>query len=344
MLIRARFSLLFLILIARPLCAQEDEPDTTSLSDAVSTFFGFSQPKPGILSQVSAEVSDDESDTRSEIVLRNLRFYITGKAGEKFSYYFQGNINGKYELLDLRMSYQISRIFSIDGGRMKTPFGIEYPRNDGRLMFVHRSMTAVNIGPLRQYGLQLQTRIFDRRISLITGLFNGGPDGTPKISLAVGKLNTVLVSGQVGGSDLRIELGGSAGYTQREADLPEYIFIKRDHLLYGLHTRMAYGPLWLEGEYGAASSDNRKTIEGFYCDLGYRFGQGWETAVRLDWMERYSVLYSPIMSRDIMRKYIIGANWYPLANVKIQFNVEREAGISDIHTVYINVQYAINYE
>jgi Phosphate-selective porin O and P len=339
-----RLSVLTFILLAVPLYAQQNDRDSSSLVDAVSTFLGFNQPKLGFMSQLAVEVSDNESDTRSEFTLRNLRFYFTGKAGDKFSYYFQGNINGKYEFLDLRLSYQLSKVFRIDGGRLKTPFGIEYLRNDARLMFVHRSMTALNIGPLRQYGAQLQTYLFNKRIHLTTGVFNGGIEETPKISLAVGRINTIPIQGNIGGSNLQIELGGSAAYTGREADFPNYIFIEKNHLLYGLHSRMTYGSLWLEGEYDAASSDNKKTLEGFYCDLGYRFGEKLEAAARLDWMERYSVLYSSIMSKDVIRKYIVGANWYPIDNIKVQFNFEREEGITNIHTGYINVQYAINYE
>lgn len=344
MSIFSRFSVLICILIALPLYGQEEERDTTSLTDAVSTFFGFNQPKLGFMSQLAAEISDNESDTRSEFALRNLRFYFTGSAGNKFSYFFQSNINGKYEFLDLRMSYQLSQVFRIDGGHLKTPFGTEFLRNDARLMFVHRSMTGLNIGPLRKYGVQLQTSLFDKRIHLTTGVFNGEKEGTPKISLAVGKINTVPIRENIGGSDLQIELGSSAAFTKRETDFPNYIFIEKNHFLYGLHTRMTFGSFWFESEYDAASSDNQKTIEGLYCDFGYKFGEKLEAAVRFDWMERYSVLYSSIMNRDILRKYMIGANWYPIDNIKIQFNFEREEGILNIHTGYINVQYAINYE
>ena len=210
-------------------------------------------------------------------------------------------------------------------------------------MFVHRSQTALNIGPLRQYGVQLQTFLLDKRIHLTTGIFNGGTEETPKISLAVGKINTTPVLGDIGGTDIRIDLGGSAAYTQKEADFPNYIFIEKNHFLYGLHTSMMYGALWLESEYDAASSDNQKTIEGFYCDLGFKISRKWEAAgVSTGWSAIRSI--SPIMSRDILRKYMAGANWYPIDRIKIQFNLEREEGITDIHTGYINVQYAINYE
>jgi hypothetical protein len=339
-----RLSFLIFLFLTLPLYSQENDRDSSSLVEAVSSFLGLNQPKLGFMSQFAAEVSDDQSDTRSEFTLRNMRFYFTGKAGDKFSYYFQGNLNGKYEFLDLRLSYQISNVFRLDGGRLKTPFGQEYLRNDARLMFVHRSMTALNIGPLRQYGIQLQSYLFDKRIHLITGVYNGGLEEKPKISLFVGKINSIPIQEDIGGSNLQIELGGSAAYTEREADLPNYIFIDNNHLLYSMHSRMSYGSLWLEGEYDAASSDNQKTIEGFYCDLGYKFSTKWEAAARFDWLERYSVLYSPIIEKDIVRKYMIGANWYPIDNIKIQFNLEREESVSNINTGYINFQYALNFE
>jgi len=339
-----RLSVLLCILLAVPLYGQQDDRDSTTLMDAVNSFLGLNQPKLGFMAQFATELSDNEYDTRTEFTLRNLRFYLTGKAGDKFSYFFQGNINGKYEFLDLRMSYNLSKVFRIDGGRLKTPFGIEFLRNDAKLIFVHRSMTAMTIGPLRQYGVQLQTSLFDKRIHITSGVFNGGGDQPPKISLVAGKINTIPILQNVGGSHLQVELGGSAAFTRMEEDFPGFIFVENNHLLYGTHARVTYGSFWLESEYDAASSNNKKTIEGFYCDLGHKFGTAWEAAVRFDWMERYSVLYSSIMSKDILRKYLVGVNWYPLDNIKIQFNLEREEAGSNIHTGYINVQYAINYE
>ena len=310
----------------------------------MSSFLGLNQPKPGLIAQFSTEVSDDGSNTRTEFMIRNLRLYITGTAGEKFSYLFQGNINGKYELLDIRMSYEISKIFRVNFGRLKTPFGTEFLKNDAKLTFVSRSMNASYIGTLRQYGLQLGTSLADNRIHITTGMFNGGGGLPPKISLLAGKINTVPVKKNLNGSHLQIDLGGSTAFTGNKEDLPDFIFVDKNHLLYGAHARVIYGSYWLEGEYNAASSNNRKTIEGFACDLGRKFGNAWEAAARFDWMERYSVLYSTLIHEKTQKKFILGVNWYPIRNIKIQFNLERNKSSGTIHSGYINFQYAINYE
>lgn len=334
----------FFLLIPLELIGQESKGDSISFSEAINSFLGLNRPKLGFMSQFATELSDNGVETRTEFTMRNLRFYFTGKSGDKFSYFFQGNINGKYEFLDLRLTYNISKIFRVDFGRLKTPFGTEFLKNDARLLFITRSMNALLIGPLRQYGVQLNSSLFEKRVQLTAGIFNGSESRPQKISLVVGKINLVPILEKINGSQLELNIGGSSAYTKKKEDLPNYVYIDNYHLLYGTHARLSYGSYWLEGEYNAASSNNKKTIEGFACDLGRKFGKKWEAAVRFDWIERYSVLYYDIVNIPVQRKFLIGVNWYPLDNIKIQFDLEKNETTKDINTFYLNFQYAINYE
>ncbi len=325
--------------------AQESARDTTSLADAVEAFFGRNQPKIGLLAQFGADATNDGAKTKSRFSIPNLRVFLSGSFEGKFLYAFQGDVNGGYQLLDLKFSYLLSDNVRITGGQFKAPFGHEFLKSDANLLFVNRSRAARTIGTFRQVGVQIQATVLEKRLSGTLGVFNGQGIGAAafddKISLLVGNLRGIPINVGQGSSRFQIDVGGSFAYSRDEDDLPGVIFIKTDKYLLGGNARVAYGDFWSEGEYLMAGSNRTKTTEGFYADLGHRFDSHWEFAGRFERTTFYPA--AGVVSQNPDRKYLFGINWYPGKLVKIQLDYERDQ-TNRINSGFLNIQYAVNHE
>lgn len=325
--------------------AQESARDTASLADAVEAFLGKNQPKIGLLAQFGADATNDGGRTKSHFSIRNLRLYLSGSFEEKFFYVFQGDVNGGYQLLDLKFVYLLNDNIRIAGGQFKAPFGYEYLKNEANLLFVNRSSAVRTIGAFRQLGVQIQVTSFEKRLSATLGLFNGQGTGAGafdnKISLLVGNLRGIPIKVGQGGSQFQIDVGGSIAYSRDQEDLPGVSFIKNDKFLLGVNARVAYGDFWSEAEYLMSGSNRTKTAEGFYADLAHRFNSHLEIATRF---ERTNFYPSPGSAGQIAdRKYLFGINWYTGKLIKIQFDYERSQ-INRINSGFLNIQYAVNHE
>lgn len=314
------------------------EKDSTGFVDVINSLLGRNQPKLGFMSQFAAEVKDNGKNTTSEFTIRNLRMYFTGSAGENFSYYFQGNLNGTFSLLDLKLMYKIDDHFRIDAGRLKTPYSVEYLRNDARLLFTNRSTVVNAIGPFRQLGVQVNGSFWDKKILFIAGAFNGDNSMKKNISLFIGRALVTPIKKDENDHAIQVEIGGSMAYTKQEDDFSTLPFYGKNHILLGGYTRLTFEDYWLEGEYLNSNSNNLKTREGFYVDVGRKFWAGWEITGRFDWFAQY-----PQWAYDISRKYIGGVNYYPWKEIKVQLNYERDQTLK-VNAGYLNFQYAINFE
>ena len=326
--------------------AQDSSEDSTGLKDIVQSFLGLNQPKLGFMAQFAGELSDDAHNTTSAFTIRNLRMYFTGSVGEHFKYFFQGSLNGSFEMLDLKLSYTFDDHFRIDGGRFKTPFGVEYLVNDAKLLFVKRSTVASTIGTFRKYGVQTQGSFLDKRITLTVGAFNGESSSPKKVSLFIGKAHTIPMKlGEVI-PDFQIEAGGSIVYTRNQNDLPSsFIYLRNNHLLLSADLKFIYDMYWLGGEYFAATSNRNKTLDGFYIDLGGKIIPELEVIGRFDWSAKYLTMVDQewILMKDISRKYMVGVNYYPLKDLKLQLDYERDQTLK-VNSGWLNCQYAVNFE
>lgn len=325
--------------------SQEKSEDSTSLKDVVQTFLGLDQPKLGFMAQFAGELSNDGHNTMSAFTIRNLRMYFTGSAGEHFKYFFQGSLNQSFEMLDLKLSYIFDDHLRVDGGRFKTPFGVEFLTNDAKLRFVKRSTIATTIGTFRQYGIQGQGSLFEKRLMLTLGAFNGDTSVNNKKFLFIGKAHTIPIKKDELLPDLQIEVGGSIAYTTDRYDLKSYPFYKNNHILFGVDTKVTYERYWLEGEYYAATSNRNKTQDGFYFDLGSKINSEWEIIGRFDWSAKYLKMADQewILVKDIDRKFMVGVNYYPLKDLKLQLDYERDQTLK-INSGWLNCQYAVNFE
>ena len=70
-------------------------------------------------------------------------------------------------------TYGRSTRLSVRGGRFKVPFSEERTRSAGRLDFVRRALATRVLAPGRDVGVMGRGRLFDRRVSLDVGVFEG---------------------------------------------------------------------------------------------------------------------------------------------------------------------------
>jgi hypothetical protein len=329
--------------------AQEINADSGSVSDAVQSLFRLNQPKLGFMAQFAGEVTDNGQTTTSAFTIRNLRMYFTGSVGEHFKYFFQGSLNKYFEMLDLKLSYILNEHLRIDGGRFKTGFGEEYLVNDAKLLFIKRSTAASTIGTFRKYGVQVQGSLFDKRLTLTGGAFNGEYSIPKKVSLFIGKAKVVpIMAGEIA-PEFQWEASGSIAYSNNWGDL-QYFPFRRYMILTAASTKFTYDTYWVSGEYYAPISDvsgRHRLMEGFYFDIGKSINDTWDIMGRFDWYANY---YKQVIQNNkyqyvtsISRCYLIGVNCYPINCVKLQLDYERNYTLK-INSAWLNCQYAINFE
>jgi hypothetical protein len=342
------FVALMIFIFASFSSAQEINSDSGSVSDAVQSLFRLNQPKLGFMAQFAGEISDNGRYTTSAFTIRNLRMYFSGSVGEHFKYFFQSSLNQYFEMLDLKLSYIFNEHLRIDGGRFKTPFGEEYLVNDAKLLFIKRSTVASTIGTFRKYGVQVQSSMVGKRLMLTAGAFNGENTYPKKISLFIGKAHTIPIRFGDVTPCFQFEAGGSVAYTPNEYDLPaNFIFLRNNHILYNVNTKLTYDRYWVVSEYFAATSNRVRTWDGFYVDVGGKINSEWEVTGRFDWFANY---YKQVYQDNkwqyvtsISRCYLLGINYYPIDHIKLQLDYERNY-TTKTNSAWLNCQYAINFE
>ncbi len=329
------------------LIAQENDKDSSSLGNVLQTLFSKDGPNLGLLGQFDAEVRDNGNVTNSSFNVHLLRLYVYGAFGEKFSYVFQGDINGGYRLLDVKFSYKFNDDWRLDAGQFKAPFGKEFLRNDAKLLFVNRATVEQVLILDRQRGVQLSALCFDDRLSLTAGVFNGSRVmfTDSKISLFAANVSFKPIKS----NDLfDLEVGGSSAYSKEEDDLNWLPYSSEQKALDAVNVRIRYDEYILESEYIVMEFRDVKNAKGFYADVVRKFGTDWDVALRYDWINfdrnNYAISsfgHSPVF--NIQQKYVAGINWYPLKPIKLQLNYERDQ-TNKINAGYLNFQYAVNYE
>jgi len=323
---------------------QGDTKDTATVGDVIQSFLGINQPKIGLLMQFDGKITDNEAERKECFELHNMRLLLMGSVAEHFDYLVQGDLKTPYKLLDMKLSYKFSSQLQVDLGQFRTPFGWEYLRDDGRLIFVDRSLAASRIGTFRQRGIQLACSIWEKRLVAVAGIFDGrGIDynGDEKISLFAGRISAFPLGTKKESDQLKLEVGGSFAISNDPSDLESidpYNVIGHKRL-YSANMRVDFMKTWMGGEFNIMGEDNYKMVEGARLDLVTGVITDIEIAFRFD----YYLNFWPGILGPATRcsQYMAGANWYPVKEVKIQMNLGRDFG-NRINTGILNVQYGVN--
>ncbi|MBI3194599.1 MAG: hypothetical protein HYZ34_09070 [Ignavibacteriae bacterium] len=327
-------------------CKAQDK-DSSSVSETVQSFLGLNQPKIGVLAQLEGGLINDGTET--DLIgnwRKRTRLYLFTLPTQKFSFYFQGDINNNFSLLDLKLSYNFREYLNIDAGQFKVPFGKEYLIKDANLLFINRALAVENITPGRQQGVQVRGKLLEHRLTYALNLSAGGGNSADdNISLYSGKLSFIPYQSEIMEEKLNVELQGSFAYTNDKNDFYYDDYNSDENLFWEVDCKINYNDNWFEIEYLKVNGLTSLPTSGFHVDFRKKTSDEVEIAARFDWWNYYSYNYIGggkfIETYPVNRSYHVGLNWYPENEIKMQLNFQHNQTFQ-YSTVMLFFQYALN--
>jgi len=256
---------------------------------------------------------------------------------------FQGASNNL--LQDLQVTYRLStaasnaRQFFADGGQFKVPIGYEsallptsqVPFLERSLIFTGRDPFGTTYGDQRDIGAQL--RVVSPQIEARLGIFNGFGDRQNALAASDEKafiglvafkprfINglTVGVSGGIGNTGVSFTpTEGTATNLKANRNIVNAFGVYRINgfTFEGEYLRGHSAPFTLAG-----TTNSARNLQGFYVGGSYLFNPRFETLLRYDTLD-----FNTDQAGNIVRDYILGANYYIKGQNKIQINLVRRVG------------------
>jgi phosphate-selective porin OprO/OprP len=152
-----------------------------SFSSANSNFVGTLH---GLLQVDSRTFFADGGGTlgKNQFLIRRARPIFTGTVFHDFDFNFTPDFGGNSAtatpvIYDAYLNYHYNPAFQIEGGRFKSPVGLEALQSDGYMVLNERSL-ASDLVPNRDIGFELHGDLFSGRASYAAALLNGAPDYT----------------------------------------------------------------------------------------------------------------------------------------------------------------------
>lgn len=113
---------------------------------------------------------------KDTFLLRRARPIFTGTVFHNFDFNFTPDFGGSGVVIyDAYLNYHYNPSFQIEGGRFKSPVGLEALQTDTWLAFNERSLVT-DLVPNRDMGFELHGDLLSGRVSYAAGIFNGTPD------------------------------------------------------------------------------------------------------------------------------------------------------------------------
>jgi hypothetical protein len=322
------------VLITSPALAQErEEPVFDDLMDFV-TQPGF---EVGALFQAVVDPSVDGNDPQSASVsLGTARLLVGGIIDNGFRYFLQTDFAAAPSVLDARVGWVHDDRFGVWAGRFKTPFNQELLDYAGVIDFVNRSRVVSRLGPDRQYGVQVATRVGIATVHL--GGFTG-PNAQPTNEDLIGVARVSVVPELE--DEQRLRAGVSAAFGRDGAVGGRAIGAGYDGeaTLFQADIRYERGPLLLAGEGMYASYRTAGGTEG--SGHGWYTTAGWRASERTQLLLRWDRYTEPATSgnEDADDNLVFGFNAWPTQASEIQVNyVAPIAGSAQPHKLVINFQ------
>ncbi|MBW8863412.1 MAG: porin [Verrucomicrobia bacterium] len=149
-----------------------------------SSGFSFSSADTNFVAQLHGVVqfdsrsffSDGNANGNDGFLIRRARPIFTGTVFHDFDFNFTPDFGGStVQIVDAYLNYRYSPAFQIQGGKFKSPVGLEQLQADPNTLFNERSI-ATDLVPNRDLGLQVKGDVFNGGASYALGVFNGGTD------------------------------------------------------------------------------------------------------------------------------------------------------------------------
>jgi phosphate-selective porin OprO/OprP len=146
--------------------------------------FSFSSGDSNFVAQLHGVVQFDSRSFFSDgkvngddgFLIRRARPIFTGTVFHDFDFNFTPDFGGStVQIFDAYLNYRYSPWLQIQGGKFKSPIGLEALQTDQYILFNERSL-ATDLVPNRDLGIQVKGDVFNGAASYGVGIFNGGTD------------------------------------------------------------------------------------------------------------------------------------------------------------------------
>ncbi len=132
----------------------------------------------GVLQADSRTFFNDSGTAGNDsFLLRRARPILQGTVFRDFDFLFVPDFGGtgSPQIFDAYLNYRYSAALQVQGGKFKTPVGLEQLQADRDILFNERSLVT-DLVPNRDLGFELHGSLFDGRVSYAAGIFNGVGD------------------------------------------------------------------------------------------------------------------------------------------------------------------------
>jgi phosphate-selective porin len=306
--------------VAAPAARAQSEPRLAQLRKQLKQEY-FSV---GALLQVIADAqSERQFAGENGFSIANARLNIRGRLDQGFSYFVQTNFVRQPALLDGRLTYRFSDLFSVDAGQFKAPFSHEFLVVASDIDFVNRSQVVTLLAPGRQIGAQVRGKS-QRGWSYGLGLFNGngiGSNGNDGAGMML-----VVRGSRVAAEDRPLAFGFNGAWSDdTAADIgvtiggePLLQDFEGTRLLGGVDARWTPGKYLLATEFIYGNIDPAEgeilNVYGYHATAGVFVTERSQLLLRLDQIETDEAE----VDSDLL---LLGYNFWPTSVTEIQANV-----------------------
>jgi len=146
--------------------------------------FNFSSGDSNFVAQLHGVVQFDSRSFFSDggvngndgFLIRRARPIFTGTVFHDFDFNFTPDFGGStVQIVDAWLNYRFSPWLQFQGGKFKSPVGLEQLQSDPNTLFNERSIVT-DLVPNRDLGLQVKGDVFNGAASYAIGVFNGATD------------------------------------------------------------------------------------------------------------------------------------------------------------------------
>jgi hypothetical protein len=136
----------------------------------------------GLFSARASVTRKDGQDPTWDAFVRLGRIVLSGNlAGNKLTYFFQGEFAGAPSLLDMELTWNPLEQLRIRFGRLRVPFGRQWIDGFGAMMLPDRSVVSDLFHPGRDTGITLESYLLDGKIELRAGAYAESADRWPRV-------------------------------------------------------------------------------------------------------------------------------------------------------------------
>jgi hypothetical protein len=304
------------LLFAIPATAQ-DETATEPLFDKLEQTVKSDVFNVGLVLQTVGDLAwsrDVTTPGRNGFSIPAARVRLSGALDYGFDYMVQTDVTRSTVLLDLRLSYHLTRRLTLDAGLFKAPFSAEFLIPLPSIDFVNRSQAVATLRPGRQLGVSLRGNTADSKLDYRVGVFNGN-GGTLSGNDNNGLMLVARAATYPGVTEGSLEVGINFAYNEDNTGT-----LVGDRTLLGADVRREWEAWLVSGEFVWSNVDPVAGPErnpfGYHVTVGYMIEPG-----RHQILGRWDSLDLDVGPSTADQNYVIlGYNFWPSRAFELQIN------------------------